>query len=75
MFNTLCVLSLSDSWWGKWSFPLNMFRTFGWNAGKTFLDKLRDIMKEKTGEPDITFLQVKWFGITRTFTFDATSTA
>ena len=36
-----------------------MFQQFGWNAGDAFLKKLKGIMKDKTGNPDITFLQVR----------------
>eukprot|EP01111_Echinosteliopsis_oligospora_P007661 TRINITY_DN22918_c0_g1_i1.p1 TRINITY_DN22918_c0_g1~~TRINITY_DN22918_c0_g1_i1.p1 ORF type:complete len:211 (-),score=53.93 TRINITY_DN22918_c0_g1_i1:735-1367(-) len=38
---------------------VNPFKTFGMYKGKVFLDWMGDLLKNKTGNPDITFKQVK----------------
>lgn len=39
-----------------------LFKTYGWYRGKAFREWIGEVIEEKTGNPDITFAELKAFG-------------
>ncbi|ELT98671.1 hypothetical protein CAPTEDRAFT_186225 [Capitella teleta] len=50
---------LNDHSCGTASFVPKLRRNYGWNAGKKFYKSLRKAMKQATGRPDVTFMEVQ----------------
>jgi hypothetical protein len=44
----------------------NLFIKFGWNPGTKLLDAMRKIFQEKSGKPDLTFMEVRITGLVPT---------
>ena len=53
----LCM-TFADSRCGCCSFLPNLLSKFGWNSASKFVDTIKDILRQKTGSPNITFSEV-----------------
>ena len=53
-----CLYVISDSTFGAISMVPNVMKRFGWNPANKFLNVLKQIMEENTGNPNITFREV-----------------
>ena len=51
-------LAFSDHKWGIFSLIPNVIWRYGWNQGNRFLEWFGELLRETTGDPDITFEQV-----------------
>ena len=53
----ICLLNL-DSTFGKLEAFPDILMHYGWNPAKKLLQMMQAVIKEKTGNPDLTFMEV-----------------
>lgn len=58
LFDTDLVTLLKDARFGRWSCLVNLWSEFGFHPGVRLLDFLGELLEERTGAKDVTFLQL-----------------